>query len=53
MEWHSECSGPAVTDLQWFAFVILPICVGVFGAVLASVGVKLINHADRQKPAAE
>jgi hypothetical protein len=41
-----------VTDLQWFAFVILPICVGVFGAVLASVGVKLINHADRRKPAA-
>jgi hypothetical protein len=42
-----------VTDLQWFAFVILPICVGVFGTVLASVGVKLINHADRRKPAAE
>jgi hypothetical protein len=43
----------AMTDLQWFAFVILPIGVTVFGALLAVVGVKLINHADRRKPAAE
>ena len=42
-----------MTDLQWFAFVILPICIGVFGAMVAVVGVKLINHADRRKPAAE
>jgi hypothetical protein len=42
-----------VTNLQWFAFVILPICVGVFGAMVAVVGVKLIDRADRQKPAAE
>jgi len=42
-----------VTDLQWFAFVILPICIGVFGAMVAVVAVKLINHADRRKPAAE
>lgn len=36
-----------MTDLQWFAFVYLPIGVCVFGAVLAGVGVKLINWADR------
>jgi hypothetical protein len=42
-----------VTDLQWFAFVILPICVGVFGVIVGVVGVKLINHADRRKPTAE
>jgi hypothetical protein len=42
-----------VTDLQWFAFVILPICVGIFGAMVGVVGVKLINQADRRKPAAE
>ena len=41
------------TRLQWFAFVILPVAVGVFGALLAVVGVKLINHADDRKPAAE
>ena len=42
-----------MTDLQWFAFVILPIGVTVFGALLAVVGVKLINQADHRKPAAE
>jgi hypothetical protein len=42
-----------MTDLQWFAFVILPIAVTVFGAVLAMVGVKLIDRADRHRSAAE
>jgi len=42
-----------MTDLQWFAFIILLLRVTVFGALLAVVGVKLINHADRRKPAAE
>jgi hypothetical protein len=43
----------AMTELQWFAFVILPIGVTVFGALVAVVGVKLIERADRRKPAAE
>jgi hypothetical protein len=43
---------PPMTDLQWFAFVYLPIGVCVFGALLAVVGVKLINLADRRKPRA-
>jgi hypothetical protein len=42
-----------MTELQWFAFVILPIAVTVFGAALAWGGVKLIDRADRRKPAAE
>ena len=43
-----------MTDLQWFAFVYLPIGVTVFGGVLAWGGLKLINLADRRhKPAAE
>jgi hypothetical protein len=41
-----------MTDLQLFAFVYLPIGVCVFGALLAVVGVKLINLVDRQKPRA-
>jgi uncharacterized membrane protein (DUF441 family) len=49
----ASARGPAVTDLQWFAFVILAVAVGIFGALLAVVGVKLINHADHRKPAAE
>jgi len=35
-----------VTGLQWFAFVYLPLAVTVFGALLALVGVKLIDLAD-------
>ena len=31
-----------MTDLQWFAFVVLPIRVTVFGALLAAAGVGLI-----------
>jgi len=43
-----------MTDIQWFAFVILPVGVAVVGAVLAVVGVKLINLADHgQRHAAE
>jgi hypothetical protein len=42
-----------MTDLQWFAFVILPIGVTLFGTMLAVVGIKLIDRADRRKPAAE
>jgi hypothetical protein len=43
----------ALTGLQWFAFVIPPIAVTVFGALLAWASVKLIDRADRGKPAAE
>jgi hypothetical protein len=42
-----------MTDLQWFAFVILPIGVTLFGTMLAVVGIKLIDRADRRKPTAE
>ena len=35
-----------MTDLQWFAFVYLPLAVTVFGGLLAFVGVKLIDLAD-------
>jgi hypothetical protein len=41
-----------MTDVQLFAFVYLPIGVCVFSALLAVVGVKLINLVDRQKPRA-
>jgi hypothetical protein len=37
-----------MTDVQWFAFVYLPIGVTMFGALLAVVGVKLIELADRR-----
>ena len=40
-----------MTDLQWFAFVVLPIGVTVFGALLAAAGVGLINRADRRAAA--
>jgi hypothetical protein len=36
-----------MTHLQWFAFVILPI--GVTGAVLAVVGIKLIGRDYRRR----
>ena len=42
----------AMSALQWFAFVYLPIGVTIFGALLALVGVKLIERADRGKPRA-
>jgi hypothetical protein len=42
-----------MTDLQWFAFVILPVGVTVFGGLLALLGIKLIDLADRHKSAAE
>jgi hypothetical protein len=42
-----------MTSLQWFAFVILPVAVTLFGGLLAIVGVKLIDLADRRHPAAE
>ena len=35
-----------MTDLQWFAFVVLPVRVTVFGAWFAAAGVGLINRAD-------
>ena len=38
-----------MTDLQWFAFVYLPLGVCVFGAALAVIGVKLIELADRRE----
>jgi hypothetical protein len=41
-----------MTDLQLFAFVYLPLGVTVFGVVLAWVGVKLIDLADRRHKAA-
>ena len=41
-----------MTELQLFAFVYLPIGVCAFGALLAVVGVKLINLVDQQKPRA-
>ena len=40
-----------MTDLQWFAFVVLPVRVTVFGALLAAAGVGLINRADRRSGA--
>jgi hypothetical protein len=42
-----------MTSLQWFAFVILPVAVTLFGGLLAIVGVKLIDLAptdDTQPP---
>jgi hypothetical protein len=43
-----------MTEIQWFAFVYLPIGVAAFGALLAVVGMKLINLADEHgKSAAE
>jgi hypothetical protein len=42
----------AMTELQWFAFVYLPIGVTIFGALVALVGVQLIERADRRKPRA-
>jgi hypothetical protein len=41
-----------MTDLQWFAFVYLPLGVTVFGALLAVVGLTLIDIADRRHKAA-
>jgi hypothetical protein len=38
-----------MTDLQWFAFIYLPIGVCLFGTLLAAAGVALINFADRQE----
>jgi hypothetical protein len=43
----------AMTDLQWFAFVILPIAVTVFGDQFDADDGQQGNHADRRKPAAE
>jgi hypothetical protein len=40
-----------MTDLQWFAFVILPLGVTVFGALLTWVGLTLIDLADRHRKA--
>jgi hypothetical protein len=41
-----------MTEIEWFAFVILPLGVAAFGVVVAAVGVKLIDRADhRHKPA--
>jgi hypothetical protein len=42
-----------MTDLQWFAFLILPTGVTLFGTMPAVVGIKLIDRAGRRKPAAE
>lgn len=42
-----------MTNLQWFAFVWLPIGVTVFGGLLALVGVRLIERADKRSHAAE
>lgn len=36
-----------MTDLEWFAFVYLPLGVTVFGCVLAAAGGWLINRADQ------
>ena len=42
-----------MTELQWFAFVYLPVGVTIFGALIALVGVGLlIERADRRKPRA-
>ena len=38
-------------DVEWFAFVLLPIGVTLLGALLTGVGLKLIDRADR--PAGE
>ena len=35
-----------MTDVQWFAFVYLPLGVTVFGALVAGGGLGLINLAD-------
>jgi hypothetical protein len=32
----------AMTDMQWFAFVILPLCVGVIGGLAAWAGRRFI-----------
>jgi hypothetical protein len=43
-----------MTDLQWFAFVYLPLGVCVFGALIAAIGVGLIEATERrgkQRPA--
>lgn len=40
-----------MTDLQWFAFVYLPIGVAVFGVLLGVAGRKLIDLADRHHKA--
>ena len=42
----------ACTELQWFAFVYLPVGVTIFGALFALVGVQLIERADCRKPRA-
>jgi len=44
-------SHPAMTDLQWFAFIILPIGVTVFGALLAVVAGAGPGAAARHRPA--
>jgi len=36
-----------MTGIEWFAFVILPIGVAAFGALLAWGGMKLIDHLDQ------
>jgi hypothetical protein len=43
-----------MTDLQWFAFVVLPLCVGVLGWAAAVVGVTRLtmgNRPNEQTPA--
>ena len=42
-----------MTDLQWFAFVILPLGVTILGAPLAGVGYAPIERADRKAHPAE
>ena len=43
-----DCAGtPATMDVEWFAFVLLPIGVTLLGALLTGVGLKLIDRADR------
>jgi hypothetical protein len=42
-----------MTQIEWFAFLILPIGVAAFGVVLAAVGVKLIDRADHHHKPAE
>ena len=47
---------PAMTDLQWFALIYLPIGVCLFGMLLAAAGVapdkRAADRQDRQRPTA-
>lgn len=42
-----------MTDIQWFAFVILPLGVSILGTLLAGIVYALIQRADRKKTAAD